>query len=212
MLILIFDVETTGLIPKVRGTYIPPHMFDMYANTRIVQIAWCIYDDETEEQTHINYIINPEGKFMIHNAHIHGITDSVASGGVGIAHALGHFERDMLPCARLVAHNAAFDTNVIRSEMRRANICNEAEKRLAANDIYCTMLTGTSLMPNGRYPTLTRLMEILGIPFEQKYQLHNAASDVYYTVQCYLRLVNKQYAHGNILNSDAPHGNTYSSQ
>ena len=37
------------------------------------------------------------------------------------------------------------------------------------------MLTGTSL-------TLTRLMEIL-----------TAASDVYYTVQCYLRLVNKQY-------------------
>ena len=108
--IIIFDTETTGL-PKSRWT----SALDRAGNwPDIVSICWHVYEGTTLIKKEY-YIVRPDGwTIPADSTKIHGITTQAAlDAGSPLASVLGIFAKDINGCHRIVAHNMAFDKNVV---------------------------------------------------------------------------------------------------
>lgn len=110
MKFLLFDTETTGL-PKDRR--VPP-MSAPGNWPDIVSISWMVFDDVRLVRVQ-SQIINPHGwRVPPESTAIHGITDSFAlRNGRALDVVLDEFRSDMQECDVVVAHNLAFDKNVV---------------------------------------------------------------------------------------------------
>jgi DNA polymerase III epsilon subunit-like protein len=110
MKILLFDTETTGLprdrhVPAISA---PGNWPD------IVSLSWMLFDDVRLVRAR-SHIINPHGwRVPPESTAIHGISDSFAlRNGQMLDVVLDEFRSDMIECDVIVAHNLAFDKNVI---------------------------------------------------------------------------------------------------
>jgi DNA polymerase III epsilon subunit-like protein len=168
---LIFDTETTGLPPR----NVSPELVDQWNGCRVVEFAWQMLDGSSEVEQG-QTLIRPEGFTIPDKAtQIHGISTEEAL-QLGISH------HDWIQCLelllpsikRLVAHNIAFDVNVVAAELYRAGRADLAEQWLA-KERFCTMLAGT--LPRQRWP---RLADLYCRLFGEKPEgvLHRAAADV----------------------------------
>jgi DNA polymerase III epsilon subunit-like protein len=122
---LFFDTETTGL-PKRRNA--PVHDLDNWP--RLVQLAFLLYDKRGNKVEGGDYIVKPEG-FTIPSeaANIHGIsTQKVLKEGQPLITVLLEFEAALKQAKILVAHNMAFDQNVVGAELLRAGFPNYLER------------------------------------------------------------------------------------
>ena len=122
---LIIDVETTGL-PDCSGLgfgkYPPIENLDKYDSSRIVQISIMICNERFEELELKDFIIKADG-FSIDNSGFHGITNEISE------KEGKHFKEIaeiLLEClskgSYVIAHNAKFDVNVIKSELFRLGL------------------------------------------------------------------------------------------
>jgi DNA polymerase III epsilon subunit-like protein len=181
MTVIIIDVETSGL-PVGRNAHYQD--LEKYKNARIVQCSYMICDRDTLEQKEIKeYVIKADG-FSIDNHEFHWVTNETSQEqGPPFIEVAQQDGTDILEATHILAHNADFDINVIKSELYRYgmyDIINE----VGTKQVICTMKT-TMNMVNVRnkygvkFPTLTELYAYVfnGEKFDNA---HNALYDVIY--------------------------------
>ncbi len=212
-ILLLFDTETTGLIPRrteLRRDTI--HLFP-YA----VQISFLLFDDATHaiEEMHDFVVQLPDHVDIPEEASkIHGITTAeMRRVGVPFAQVMDVMLRCLRRADRVVAHNVEFDHRIIQVELARrafevsgvmdvvdveANTPRCFRQRLhewcTFPQWYCTMQSMTDVCqiraqtPRGKsYWKFPKLSELHAYLFgEVPHHLHNAMCDVLVTLRCYV--------------------------
>lgn len=179
--ILIIDVETSGLPPRNA----PYTDIEKYKNARVVQFSYVVCDAKTLEQIDIiDHVIKAED-FYITNSQFHWVTDQISHDkGIPFADAAQELAKYLVNVTHILAHNADFDVNIIKSELFRNPALHSIIEELNKKTVICTMKT-TMKMVNVRnrygikYPTLAELYAYVfnGEPLENA---HNAKYDVIY--------------------------------
>lgn len=146
---VIFDIETNGLPDFTK-------LLDddsRYHCSRIVQMSYllCNCSDLTPVQNSNpeaavgDVIIRSDG-FFIDNAEIHGITlERSISEGLPFKKAIEKLKPHLLAAQYIVAHNAAFDVPILRSELLRYGEL-ELLKHVDSMTVVCSMKKTTPLM------------------------------------------------------------------
>ena len=155
--ILIFDVETSGLMPRADYTKPPP---PVEAYPYILQISFVIYDltNWRVERMYNTYIrVAPSVEISPFITELTGITREKCDNGVPIVEALTEFYNEYRKSDMIVAHNIDFDKAMITLEMQRnaesmVSVCphyscvfSEMYNKLNNVEIYCTMKSGKNL-------------------------------------------------------------------
>jgi len=183
--ILVFDTETTGLLPKNKNV----NNFSIKNFPYVVQMSWKIYDLELQKVIKTkDFIVKVSDH--ISNSQIHGITDLISQEkGVDIGKVLCEFIEDFVNVDLLVAHNFAFDSKVVEAELYRLNRMKQI-KWLYEKPFYCTMLeTIEYCQLEGLYGfKWPKLVELYKLMFGSEFQnAHNSLEDVKATLRCYLK-------------------------
>lgn len=200
-IILIFDVETNGLLPKN----------EYEKNPHILQLSYIVFDVDANKiiKKYNNYIrIGEEVDIKDEITELTGITKEKCKEGVPILEALYDMYFDYSSCNCIVAHNMKFDTTMIRIELERNDAPNELrnlmnpqyEENLKINR-YCTMMHSIDLCAiqvnainkkgenytYRKWPKLSELHQYLFgyIPDG----LHDSMVDVEVCLKCYLQLI-----------------------
>ena len=115
-----WDTETTGLpMTRQSATKDNTHIFD---KCRMVSIAFVKYDVSGKELDAHHMIVKPD-TFKVEATHIHGIThEHAVEHGVPFEEVYDTFVKFVGSCKTLVAHNSAFDENVLFSECYRRGV------------------------------------------------------------------------------------------
>lgn len=187
---LFIDTETTGL-PKTRGwgDYYDPSLTSYYNDSRVIELAYIIYDEVFDEDRTIvktvDELIIPDG-FVIQNSQFHGITmEDAMKNGKYISDVLKDFESDLEGVTTIVAHNINFDMNLILSECYRSKNIGIV-KKIESIEKICTMEIGKIFMESRKYPKLVELYSYLfNKTVEQK---HRALSDTQICAECYYKM------------------------
>jgi DNA polymerase III epsilon subunit-like protein len=189
---LVFDLETTGLLPKtqqadgVRPRISSYKSISKYNKVRIVSIGWVVLDASLSEVERHYYVVKPRVHIPISSTRIHGISNKQAKEvGVEIQEVLRKLEQSMTGCKFLVAHNLLFDKMVMLSELyrHRAKKCMDY---LFKMQHYCTMLHGQKMLKCRKFPRLAELYEhCSGTPLTNA---HNALEDTLHCCACYKTL------------------------
>jgi len=189
MPIIVFDTETTNLIPK--GSHYTTHFKD-YPN--IVSLAFMLCDEDGKELERYSEIVSPTGYEISEEAtKIHGITTKMAiEKGRPIKEVLKYFILAANKSKKLVGHNIFFDTSIIKASFLRlgfpldlVNPVLDKSKRI------CTMQKSTKFcnLPGkygNKWPKLEELYKIL---FNKEMEgAHDAMTDVKATKECYFEL------------------------
>ena len=156
--VMIFDVETTGLIPKKVKGQPPPSLASL---PHILQLSFIIFDTKTWRPVKsFDTYIRVESEIAISPfiSELTGITrEKCDSQGVPIAHALSEFYREFMQCDCFVAHNLEFDKEMIQIEMRRNSaqlakncpyvnlVFNAMYEKMHNIEIFCTMRVGRNI-------------------------------------------------------------------
>lgn len=206
--ILVFDTETTGLLPTGLDSC------DIKKYPYITQLSYIVYD--TEKQTEIyrfNSYINIDQSIPLSDVvkNLTGVTREKLDGGMDMLVALKTFYKHYSNSTAIVAHNISFDKQMMLVEMERhreAIQTNHPECLALFNNFfeksknirhYCTMLKGidicnivlTSKFGEGRsYKKKPKLIELYKHLFDNKEVdgLHNSMMDVLVCLQCYLKM------------------------
>ena len=210
---LVFDVESTGLLPNSRRgatTTVP-----ITAYPHILQLSFAIYDlsQKSVVRKYDAYIDVPDevevSEFI---TNLTGITKEMCkTKGKPIVEVLEQFYEAYMFCEGLVAHNMDYDEKMILVELERnrkavmekAPYCfmtfNAMYEKVHGIERYCTMRKGTDMcnilveskMP-GRPPSKKwpKLIELYGKLFvgETVDGLHNSMVDVLTCLRCYLMM------------------------
>ena len=206
MKVLIFDVETTGLLPKTSKD--PP--------VYITQLSFALYDIITKclLKTYNAYIDIPQDVIISEKVtQITGIDrEKLNSEGVDIVEVLERFYDAYCRADIVVAHNLDFDSKVMEIEANRNYerlkiknyesaphivwMFDDAYIKLSSIEMKCTMKMSKELCniervnsrgPYIKFPTLCELYEKL---FHTKPEnLHNSMMDVLVCLRCYLKMV-----------------------
>lgn len=208
---LVFDTETTGLMPKSgRGTPSPP----IEAYPHILQLSFAVYDmfDRKIVSQYDSYV-NVSTDIEIDNkiTELTGITREKCNGGANIVDVLESFYKAYIMCEGLVAHNIEFDEKMIMIELERnreqimdkASYCftlfNPIYEKVHNMERFCTMKKGTDICnilvesklpgrpPSKKWPRLIELHASL-FAGEVPDGLHNSMVDVLACLRCYLKM------------------------
>ena len=173
--ILVFDVETTGLLPKVSKVpkttkvNVPSEVpLDLSSDLSldlsskvpyIIQFSFIMYNLQTRsiERKH-DFYINPPIDIPEIITEITGITkETCVRKGVPIMLALDCFYECYTMCNPVIAHNMAFDSAMVKIELDRnreeidrvahycLNIFDETFEKSRGIDRFCTMRYGTNI-------------------------------------------------------------------
>jgi DNA polymerase III epsilon subunit-like protein len=214
--ILIFDVETNGLLPKLDSSGNA-----LGDNPYILQFSFILFDtiSNSIERKH-NFYIKVSDDVLISDeiTKLNGITREICNTkGVSIITAIECFYDCYMLCDRLIAHNYDFDSRMIKIEMGRnmniikekvpycANLLNNIYESLHGIENFCTMRVGTNICniivvkkegdkPRKKWPTLLELYKHYFN--EVPDNLHNSMVDVLVCLRCYLKM-NKNYEISN---------------
>uniref|UniRef100_A0A6C0HSN7 Exonuclease domain-containing protein n=1 Tax=viral metagenome TaxID=1070528 RepID=A0A6C0HSN7_9ZZZZ len=211
--VLVFDVETTGLIPKKTPNDTTPLPITEYPY--IIQFSHTLYDtfNNTVECSSDSYIHIPYDVVISEFVtNLTGISlDDCYTKGRDIVDVLIDFSAVYKKSNVLVAHNIDFDSNMIMIEvqrnkeelLKRAPECfmlfNHMFERTNNIERYCTMLKGIEMCnikiesktvgkpPRKKWPKLFELYEHL-FDGEKVEGLHNSTVDVETCLKCYLKM------------------------
>ena len=199
-LILVYDVETTGLLPKAGSTQTNPH---------VIQFSFVLYDVEDMRiiESHNYFIrVGPDVVISPKITELTGITREMCdTKGIPIEDALIQFERLYDMAHIIIAHNRQFDSQMLKIEIERHRehpkirnmlLFDNAEDKLTGTLHVCTMMSSVKLCnimvekpgqkPYAKWPTLLELHEHLfdTIPAN----LHNAIVDVLVCLRCFVNM------------------------
>ncbi len=198
MTTIIFDTETTGLPRnKWRGALEGPANWP-----DLVSICWLVYDEDWDLMKKEYHVVRPEGWTIPTEASaVHGITQAVAEvSGEPLADVLALFAKDLKTTGRLVAHNMAFDKNVVQGAFKWRLGVEPAVFWPAAEAEFCTMeasrdvlrLPWKGVQHPGKPMTYKppRLSELWSYVFPGTSQpaAHNSEGDALATAAIYMKL------------------------
>jgi len=196
MKVIVFDTETTGLIPKNGSVY-----NKKTKNPYIVQLSWLIFDTAKNElDGTYDYIIKLPDEITIPKeaSDIHKITNKIMrEKGLDIGFVLSKFYNDLIKCNMLIAHNITFDKKMLMIEFYRNGYGRHFQKN--KYNEYCTMIMGTPICnktmiskftgkPFVRYCKLIELHQELFN--ETPNNLHNSLIDILVCFRCYYKMYN----------------------
>jgi DNA polymerase III epsilon subunit-like protein len=193
--LLIFDVETTGLLPKAGEP-----------NPHIIQFSFILYnlDINIIEETHNYYIcVGPDVVISPKITELTGITREMCdTKGIHIVDALLHFSRAYDQATKVIAHNHSFDSALIKIEVERnrdhprANFVKMFQPDGPSKIQFCTMRSSVNICnimvekpgqkPYKKWPTLLELYRHLFASTPDN--LHNSIVDVLVCMRCFLKL------------------------
>ena len=203
-LALIFDVETTGLIPKGEPILeLCPY---------IVQLSFAVFNMRTGEIVKkYNTYINIPAKIQISGEieRITGITRAKCATGVVITEALDALYAEYTQCRTIIAHNIEFDSKMIRIELARnpgrktrhlLDLLNVGYESTHGIVRYCTMNNSIELCNivvdavdrRGRpyqykkFPKLAELHDTLFGTIPEN--LHDSMVDTLACLRCYMKM------------------------
>jgi len=211
-MILVFDVETTGLLPKKqRGMFEEPGI-DSYPY--IIQLSFVLYDiiEGRIVRSYNSYVKIPENidipEFVVN---LTGITkEKCMNEGSSIINVLDEFYEAYMMCEVIVAHNIEFDEQMILIELQRnrqeflekapycMTVFNKVYEKLKGVDRFCTMKRGTDICnimvpskipgnnPSKKWPRLNELHQTLF--GEVPEGMHDAFVDTSACLRCYLKM------------------------
>ena len=133
MLLLVFDTETTGIIPKDN--------FNIDKCPYIVQFSFIVYDTNNYKTLfEYNKIINIPKHIDIpeESTRIHGINKNDTNRSrTSINSCLQIFKKYVDNCDYIIGHNVDFDIKMVQIECDRNNIYTNIFDK--SNKIFCTM-------------------------------------------------------------------------
>jgi DNA polymerase III epsilon subunit-like protein len=193
--VLVFDTETTNLIPK-KGVRDLDELKTKYPY--IVQFSFFLYNIDTHSVIEMfdEIIKIPENvEISPKSEEIHGISKEMCmTKGVSIVSALKKFSSFVDRSSIIVAHNLEFDENMVQVESLRNNIYS-LHQRKPSTLYYCTMLNSIDVCNiekvnrYGPYKKFPRLEELYYYYFKKKPKsLHDSKIDVYACVRCFFKL------------------------
>lgn len=198
MKVLVFDVETTGLMTDKNAS-----ITDTSSWPYIVQLSFLMYDTGVNRITIINDdIIRLPQSIVISDTSsaIHGITNQKSQElGVSIKYSLIKFNECLKQADIIVGHNISFDKRLIMVECIR----NSIKQHFTVNGIrkieYCTMKNGVDICKieaetyTGRkYFKFPKLSELYYHYFGKIPEgLHNSKIDILVTLRCYCMMVHR---------------------
>ena len=203
---LVFDVETTGLLPKHTDTT----KIDDYPY--IIQFSFILYDVVEHEilQSNDSYIKIPEtvkiSKFI---TELTGITDEMCErDGKPFIDVLSEFYALYSVCDGIIGHNIYFDEKMIQIEIERnldkiiktmprcLSLFNPMHETIRNIERYCTMrktiqLCNLPMNDGTRKKKFPKLCELFAKLFEKEplpENMHSAIMDVFVCLKCYLKI------------------------
>ena len=191
MKVLVFDTETTGLVPKNESFY----------NTEkwpyIVQLSFVLYDIAKKKTLDSkDYIVKIPNEISIpkDSTDVHGIDKEKSEMyGVEIKEVLYDFKKAIKQADLIVAHNISFDKRIIIVESIRNKIPSLFFVEGKQKPEYCSMKSSIDICKIERtwesgekyykFPTLLELHKHL---FDETPEnLHDAMTDVLVCLRCY---------------------------
>ena len=200
MFIVFLDLETIGLpiLESQNDNNYPSYKeLNKYDNARIIQIALIIGDQHGNVIKKHNYIIRPDA-FKVANTHIHGISEEIAMRtGISFSIAIEHIGDAFKTASLLVAHNIAFDKNVLLSELYRYKL-NKVIKQVKTIPEFCTCCNSADITRIGLYGTkhfkLPKLSELYFFLFNKNADgLHDAIVDTTVMLECFYEMLRRNY-------------------
>lgn len=190
---LVFDTETTGL-PRERWGKID----DSSNWPHVVQLAWILYDNETNRLFKSNDIIKLDDSTVLSQSsiNIHGITrERCDREGIPIKTAILKFQKALKDANIVIAHNLDFDKRLLMAECSRNKMRHEFYN---TKTYYCTMKNSVNLCKiegvnkkTGKiyfkYPKLSVLHEKLFGTIPQG--THDALVDNLICFRCYYKMM-----------------------
>ena len=155
--VLVFDVETSGLLPKKDKAN--PNHTPIEAYPHILQLSYALYDisSNTLVDTYDKYInVKKEVEISDKITELTGITRRTCNKGVSIIDALTEFYKAYITSDVIVAHNIDFDKKMILVELERnrpdiirnspecMTIFNSTYEELNGVEHYCSMRKAVS--------------------------------------------------------------------
>jgi len=188
-IVLVFDCETTGLLPKKTTDLFP----------RMTQLSFTLYDTEKRKllELYSEYVSLPADILIPPMVtEITGITRELLDHrGMDIKEILQAFYKAYQRADIVVAHNISFDEAVLIKES--ASHCNELERAMLQKEklTFCTMKTSVDLCcilatnSRGSYKKYPKLAELYNHLFGYVPEnLHDARTDVLCCLRCYLKI------------------------
>jgi DNA polymerase-3 subunit epsilon len=195
--LLIFDTETSGLLPKYFNSNEENILNSLKFLPYIVQFSCILFDTKTMKILEkLDSIVNiPEDVDLSEDSiKVHGITKEMTKTGVKIEELLEQFDNLYKKCDMLVAHNLQFDSSILKIEYLRNNKTN---LDLTKKKNYCTMQNSVelcnikSINSLGIYTKFPKLDELHFKLFQEKpTNLHNSYYDIIVCLRCFLKLSN----------------------
>jgi DNA polymerase III epsilon subunit-like protein len=209
---LVFDVETSGLLPNKRGT---ANSLPITAYPYILQLSFAIYDLTEKKiiRQYDSYVDIPDDiRISEFVTNLTGITNEICKEkGKPIVEVLEQLYEAYMFCEGIVAHNLDFDEKMVMVELERNRpsimekapycfmIFNTMYEKVHGIDRYCTMKKGTeicNILVESKYPGRApskkwpKLIELYGILFDGTTVegLHNSMIDVLTCLRCYLKM------------------------
>jgi len=183
---LFIDIETNGLPQRIGyNKYYQPNEITYYDSSRIIEIAYVIYDDNKNKIKKISHLIK-NNDIVINNTNIHGITlNKTNKKGISIIDVINELDDNLINVNLIVSHNILFDINILLSECYRINNLNIINKINIINKM-CTMELGQQIMRVNKSPKLSELYYFL---FRQEHETrHRALSDVKICYKCFYKI------------------------
>ena len=188
MIELFFDVETTGLPPRNAD----PSSYEKYDGCRVVSIAWVLRDKKTVYSQRYSVCDPGIPDKEIGAEFIHGVSREIIDKyGQPVETIMHEFMDDVRKSGIIVAHNMAFDKNVISAELYRMGSSEHADELLKHKNL-CTMMSTIDVVKaknkwgSKKWPKLEELHMFL---FKEDFgNAHHAMADVDAMVRCYYRL------------------------
>jgi len=208
-MILVFDVETTGLLPKKTRRKDSSNEVPIESYPYIIQLSFVLYDiiESRAVYTYDSYIRLPEHIEISEKVtELTGINKQLCNeNGKSIIEVLDNFYEAYMSADVIVAHNIEFDEKMISIELQRNRqkildiapycftIFSKIYESLKGVQRYCTMRNGTELCAitvesktTKKWPRLSELHQKLFDVVPDG--LHNSMVDVNACLKCYLKM------------------------
>lgn len=220
--VLVFDVETTGLISK--QVFDKPYIIQLSFIVYVVQNPNCELEEGEIWEAHGDivrtfnqYIRVPSDVVLSQDIiKLTGITNEKCEGGIDIIDALYEFYKEYEQADTIVAHNLAFDSEMIFIEVERnfkalsdtfplmhfTDLFNTLYNKIHKKELYCTMVKGKDVCniwieskfverPR-KYKKNPKLQELYFKLFGRIPDgLHDAFIDTKACLECYLEMYKK---------------------
>lgn len=213
--IMIFDVETTGLIPKMDPmTKQRPLLEEMPHIIQLSFIVFNMYEYIIEKKFNAYIKLDNLDCIKEEITQLTGITKEKCENGMDIREALQEFYEEFQLSDIIIAHNLAFDKQMILIELERhyldlsyynpsiLNLFDSSFCEKKGIELYCTMMSSINLCniqaesntinPDGTkktYKKFPKLSELYYTLFKSKAEnLHNAVVDTLVCLRCFLKI------------------------